>query len=32
MPKYFLTDKEIEMIYAYLKEVNSEHNESKPDV
>jgi len=31
MPKYFLTDKEIRMIHAYLKEVNSEHNESKSD-
>ncbi len=31
MPKYFLTDKEIQMIYAYLKEVNSENNESQTD-
>ncbi len=31
MPKYFLTDKEIAMIHAYLKEVNSENNESQND-
>jgi len=31
MPKYFFTDKEIQMIYAYLKEVNTENNESQND-
>ncbi len=31
MPKYFLTDKEIKTIHAYLKKVNSENNESMPD-
>ena len=31
MPKYFLTDKEIRTIYAYLQKVNSENNESKID-
>ena len=31
MPRYFLTDQEIQMIHAYLKEVNSENNESHSD-
>jgi len=31
MPRYFLTDKEIRTIYAYLKKVNSDNNESDHD-
>jgi len=31
MPRYFLTDKEIRTIHAYLQKVNVENNESKTD-
>jgi len=31
MPKYFLTDKEIKTIHAYLKKVNNDNNESQPN-
>lgn len=31
MPKYFLTDKEVKTIHAYIQAVNSDNNESKND-
>ncbi len=31
MPRYFLTDKEIRTIHAYLQKVNSDNNESAKD-